>query len=68
MKVKRPPHRLVCVSLYVADVEAMDAMVERLKAAGIARASRSAVVRAAFAQASEARIRETIREGKDRPT
>jgi hypothetical protein len=45
----RPEHyKVICISLYNEDLERLDRMVEQLKARGITKANRSALIRHAL--------------------
>ncbi len=47
----KPTHyKVICISLYTRDLDQLDAMVEELKAKGVTKASRSALIRAALEQ------------------
>jgi hypothetical protein len=47
----KPVHyKVICISMYTKDLEKLDAMVEDLKARGMTKASRSALIRAALDQ------------------
>ena len=47
----KPAHyKVICISLYTKDLEALDARVDELKARGITKANRSALIRAALEQ------------------
>jgi len=47
--VARPAHyKVICISMYNEDLAHMDAMVERLKARGLTKANRSALIRYAL--------------------
>jgi hypothetical protein len=49
--VPKPAHyRVICISLYTKDLEALDARVEELKARGMTKANRSALIRVALEQ------------------
>lgn len=49
--VEKPSHyRVICISLYTKDLERLDALVDELKARGLTKASRSALIRAALDQ------------------
>ena len=46
-----PTHyKVICISLYTKDLERLDALVDELKARGITKANRSALIRAALDQ------------------
>jgi hypothetical protein len=47
----KPAHyKVICISLYTGDLERLDALVEELKARGITKANRSALIRVALDQ------------------
>jgi hypothetical protein len=47
----KPAHyKVICISLYNRDLEHLDALVEELKARGVTKASRSALIRVALDQ------------------
>ncbi len=47
----KPTHyKVICISMYTKDLERLDALVESLKARGMTKASRSALIRAALDQ------------------
>jgi hypothetical protein len=47
----KPLHyKVICISMYTKDLERLDAMVDDLKARGLTKASRSALIRAALDQ------------------
>jgi hypothetical protein len=47
----KPTHyKVICISLYTKDLERLDAMVDDLKARGVTKANRSALIRAALDQ------------------
>jgi hypothetical protein len=49
--VEKPSHyRVICISLYTKDLERLDALVDELKARGLTKASRSALIRVALDQ------------------
>jgi hypothetical protein len=45
-----PSYRVICISLYIADLERLDEKVAQLKARGHSRASRSSLIRVALDQ------------------
>lgn len=48
---ERPAHyKVICISMYTGDLERLDAMVDELKARGITKANRSALIRHALSQ------------------
>lgn len=47
----KPTHyKVICISLYTKDLERLDALVDELKARGITKANRSALIRVALDQ------------------
>ncbi|HEY8038316.1 MAG TPA: hypothetical protein VIF15_00910 [Polyangiaceae bacterium] len=47
----KPAHyKVICISLYTKDLEQLDELVDRLKARGITKANRSALIRVALDQ------------------
>jgi hypothetical protein len=49
--VPKPAHyKVICISLYTKDLDALDARVDELKARGITKANRSALIRIALDQ------------------
>jgi hypothetical protein len=47
----KPDHyKVICISLYNTDLEQLDGMVEKLKARGLTKANRSALIRHALEQ------------------
>jgi hypothetical protein len=47
----RPAHyKVICISLYTRDLERLDARVDELKARGLTKANRSALIRVALEQ------------------
>jgi hypothetical protein len=50
-QVPKPTHyKVICISLYNDDIDHLDEMVEALKARGLTKANRSALIRHALAQ------------------
>jgi hypothetical protein len=48
---EKPTHyKVICISMYTKDLERLDALVDELKARGLTKASRSALIRAALDQ------------------
>lgn len=48
---EKPVHyKVICISMYTKDLERLDEMVDALKAKGITKANRSALIRAALDQ------------------
>ncbi|AKT40669.1 hypothetical protein [Chondromyces crocatus] len=51
LPAERPQHyKVICISLYTEDLERLDEMVNALKARGITKANRSALIRHALSQ------------------
>ncbi len=49
--VEKPTHyKVICISMYNKDLDQLDALVDELKARGVTKANRSALIRAALAQ------------------
>ena len=47
----KPAHyKVICISMYTRDLEQLDSMVEELKARGLTKANRSALIRFALGQ------------------
>jgi hypothetical protein len=47
----KPSHyKVICISLYTKDLERLDALVDELKARGVTKANRSALIRVALDQ------------------
>jgi hypothetical protein len=50
-QVERPSHyKVICISIYTDDLERLDVMVGELKARGLTKANRSALIRQALLQ------------------
>lgn len=48
---ERPDHyKVICISMYVDDLESLDQMVDELKSRGLTKASRSSLIRYALSQ------------------
>jgi hypothetical protein len=48
---EKPAHyKVICISMYTRDLEQLDSMVEELKARGLTKANRSALIRFALGQ------------------
>ncbi len=48
---EKPTHyKVICISMYTRDLAQLDALVETLKARGVTKANRSALIRAALDQ------------------
>ena len=51
LKSSKPTHyKVICISMYVQDLERLDEMVNKLKAKGLTKANRSALIRHALSQ------------------
>jgi hypothetical protein len=49
--LSKPAHyKVICISLYTKDLDRLDALVDELKARGITKANRSALIRVALDQ------------------
>lgn len=58
---RRPDHyKVICISMYIEDLERLDAAVAELKRRGYTKANRSAVLRAAMEQLDLDRVRKGI--------
>jgi hypothetical protein len=54
---EKPAHyKVICISLYTKDLERLDEMVDELKARGLTKASRSALIRYALSQVDLDRV------------
>ncbi len=50
-EAEKPAHyKVICISLYTKDLERLDGLVDELKARGITKANRSALIRVALDQ------------------
>jgi hypothetical protein len=49
VRAPRPSYKVICISMYLDDLKALDEKVEALKAAGIGKANRSHLIRLALA-------------------
>ena len=50
-RVAKPLHyKVICISMYTEDLSHLDAMVEKLKARGLTKANRSALIRNALSK------------------
>lgn len=48
---EKPTHyKVICISMYTKDLDRLDGLVEQLKARGLTKANRSALIRAALDQ------------------
>jgi hypothetical protein len=53
----KPQHyKVICISMYTEDLKRLDNMVERLKARGLTKANRSALIRYALAEVDLDRV------------
>jgi hypothetical protein len=53
----KPLHyKVICISLYTRDLERLDALVDELKARGLTKANRSALIRAALDQVDLSKV------------
>ena len=51
VRAEKPTHyKVICISMYTKDLERLDQLVDALKARGVTKASRSALIRAALDQ------------------
>jgi hypothetical protein len=56
-KAERPAHyKVICISMYNGDLDRLDEMVDELKAMGLTKANRSALIRYALAQVDLTKI------------
>jgi hypothetical protein len=56
-QAERPLHyKVICISMYTSDLERLDGMVDELKAMGMTKANRSALIRYALAQVDLTKI------------
>jgi len=54
---ERPQHyKVICISLYTEDLARLDSMVDALKARGLTKANRSALIRHALAEVDLERV------------
>ena len=54
---EKPAHyKVICISMYTKDLEQLDEMVEKLKARGLTKANRSALIRFALDQVDLERV------------
>ena len=50
-QVQKPTHyKVICISMYTKDLERLDGLVDELKARGLTKANRSALIRTALEQ------------------
>jgi hypothetical protein len=59
LAAKSPPpthYKVICISLYTKDLERLDEMVDALKAEGVTKANRSALIRAALDQVDLSKV------------
>ena len=56
-QAERPSHyKVICISMYTKDLEQLDEMVDELKAMGLTKANRSALIRYALAQVDLSKV------------
>jgi len=56
-RAPKPQHyKVICISLYTADLEQLDTMVDDLKQRGLTKANRSALIRYALSQVDLERV------------
>ena|SRR5580658_3053393 len=55
-QAKAEHYRVICISLYTKDLERLDGLVRELKARGLTKASRSALIRVALDQVDLDRV------------
>jgi len=56
-KAERPAHyKVICISMYTDDLKRLDSMVEALKARGLTKANRSALIRYALSEVDLDRV------------
>jgi len=56
-KPERPAHyKVICISMYNGDLDRLDEMVDELKAMGLTKANRSALIRYALSQVDLTKI------------
>ena len=56
-KQPRPTHyKVICISMYTDDLKRLDTMVESLKARGLTKANRSALIRYALSEVNLERV------------
>jgi hypothetical protein len=54
---ERPTHyKVICISMYMDDLERLDGMVDELKSMGLTKASRSALIRHALDQVDLSKV------------
>ena len=54
---EKPQHyKVICISMYTKDLAKLDALVDELKAQGVTKANRSALIRAALDQVDLSRV------------
>ena len=57
LSADKPSHyKVICISMYTKDLERLDQLVDELKARGLTKANRSALIRAALDQVDLDRI------------
>jgi len=55
-KAKPSHYKVICISMYTKDLERLDELVDALKARGMTKANRSALIRAALEQVDLERV------------
>jgi len=56
-KPQKPAHyKVICISMYVDDLDKLDSMVDELKSKGLTKASRSSLIRHALCQVDLDRV------------
>lgn len=56
-EAEKPQHyKVICISMYTKDLAKLDALVDELKARGVTKANRSALIRAALDQVDLDRV------------
>jgi hypothetical protein len=58
---EKPSHyKVICISMYTKDLAQLDAMVDELKARGLTKANRSALIRAALEQIDLSKVQKGL--------
>jgi hypothetical protein len=58
---EKPSHyKVICISMYTKDLAQLDSMVDELKARGLTKANRSALIRAALEQLDLSKVQKGI--------
>lgn len=58
------PHKVLCISMYTEDLARLDGMVDTLKARGLTKASRSALIRLALEKVDPEEALRELRSGR----